>query len=421
MDDTFIQNYRAMMPKLKNMSPIERTSAIADTIRQNAQIAKENREAVINNTFQTDKDGVNYGVGTDGNTYSYILLNNKITDFKPLSAEEQRSAINKITDGRIEIDPMVTNTQSLTDIFRSVSRIYNNGGNLVPDKTVVSDMNSSSYNIFGAQGRAFKHHDNTPDEIEISGLGFPKFRKAMEKEDYKSGFASTGKYPGEHVPTHELSHIAGYAAERVVDKWIEKKQKEAEENKNKYPADELFKKAINNFFGRQYEIDEEKSIGNQLLNEIYSKYDKWEDEDRNVRGRQIYDFLNVAAENAGFDSVEEAAMSISGYAGKTYPYYIYNGEQEESIGDFVDDREVFAEAYTDVLINGDDAKQFSKELIKLWSDYVDRWADRTGQTKAKRAQELKQMFQALPNFKTKSQKSPSELFNRNYKLLSRKK
>lgn len=418
---TFYDNLRATnketLDKASGMNALDRTIFLNNAKKNGKLQTKEEVDSVVQNTFHTDKDGVSYGVGNDGNTYSYELWNNQVTNFKPLTAEEQRAAISKITDGAVEVDPMVENQQSLTDIFRSVSRMYNKGDNLTPDKVTISDMYPGSYNFVGAQGRAFKSRDDSPDEVEISGLGFPKFRKAGEKTDYESGFASTGKYPGEHVPTHELSHTAGFAAERVVDKWLEKKKEEAEKNKNKYPVGELFKKAISNFFGQKYEIDEEKSIGNQLLNEIYSRYDKWEEEDRNAKGRQIYDFLNVAAENAGFDSVAEAAKSISGYAGKTYPDYTYNGDKLEIIGESVNGREVFAEAYTDVLINGDDAAAFSKELVKLYSDYVDRWAKRTGKDKEERVKEIKEMFEILPEFKTNSQATPVQRFRQNYRRL----
>lgn len=413
---TFIDNYREAMPKLKNMNLIQKSNAIAGLIRDNARIAKENREAVAQNTFQRNADGTNYGVGIDGKTYVYTVgLNNKMSEPKELSAEEQIAAINEVTGGRINVDPAIKNQQSLTDIFRSVSRMYNNGGNLVPDKTTISDMNPDSYNVFGAQGRSFKSRDDTPDEVEINGLDFPKYRKATEKEDYESGFASSGKYPGEHVPTHELSHTADFATSRIIDKWLYEKQQEAEKNKNKYTVNELLKKTINDFFGRDYELDESKSMGTQLLTEVYNKYNKWTSEDkRNNLENYTENFFDIAAKNSGFDSVNDAAASISGYAGKTYPHDFKMYGKEYHYDD-VDKKEVFAEAYTDVLINGNDAKQFSKELIKLWSDYADRWADRTGQNKTKRTQEFKQMFQVLPDFKTNSQKSPSNLFIQNYR------
>lgn len=425
---TFYDNLRTVseLPTRGDMQKARRTRKIAhgsmDTSnnQQDDQVdSPSDKDYIVQNTFRMDRDGTNYGVGRDGKTYSYTVnFNDKVSEPKLLSAEEQRNMISNITDGKVEIDPDVTDQESLTDIIRSINRMYENGGNLVPDKVKISDMYPGKYVAFGSpQGRAVNFGDgvSTDDVVEINGLGFPRFRKSQEEEDYEEGFASSGKYPGEHVPTHELSHTADYAASRIIDKWIYEKQQEAEKNKNKYPVGELFKKAINNFFGKDYELDESKSVGSQLLREVYDKYDEWEREDkRNHLKNYTRDFFDIAAKNSGFDSVNDAAASISSYAGRTYPHdFTMYGKNYHY--DNVDEKEVFAEAYTDVLINGDDATNFSKELIKLWSDYADRWSDRTGATKKKREQEFKQMFDALPNFKTDSKKNNSNPFIQNYR------
>jgi hypothetical protein len=284
--------------------------------------------------------------------------------------------------------------------------MYEKGGNLVPDKVKITDMYPGRYVFFNTpQGRAISWGDDlsSQDSVEINGLDFPNFRKSQEEEDYEEGFASSGKFPGEHVPTHELSHTADFATSRIIDKWIYEKQQEAKKNKNKYSVNELFKKAINSFFGRDYELGEPSSVGEKLLDEVYDKDNKWLEEDKkNGLENYPHNFLEIAAAEAGFDSVNDAAASISGYAGKTYSND-YNINGEDFHYDYVNKKEVFAEAYTDVLINGDDAADFSKKLIGLWSDYADRWTDRTGVTKKKRAQELKQMFDILPDFKTNTQ------------------
>ena len=398
---------------------VQESTDISNSQQDNQSDYLSDKDYIVQNTFRMDRDGTNYGVGRDGKTYSYTIdFSNKVSEPKLLSAEEQRNIISNITDGKIEVDSDVTNQESLTDIIRSVSRMYKNGGNLVPDGVEIYDMYPGKYVLSnGPQGRAINWGSDlsSKDSVEINGLDFPNFRKSREEGDYESGFASSGKYPGEHVPTHELSHTADFAASRIIDKWLQEKQQEAEKNKDKYPVNELLKKAINNFFGKDYELDESKSVGTQLLNEVYAKYNEYEREDRhNNLKNYTGDFVRVAAENSGFDSVNDAAASISGYAGKTYPHdFTMLGKDYHF--ENVDDREVFAEAYTDVLINGDDAADFSKELIKLWSDYVNRWSDRTGITKKKREQEFKQMFDVLPNFKTGSKKNNLNPFIQNYR------
>lgn len=425
---TFFENLRASgsLPTRGDIQKARRTRKIAhgsmDTSngqQNNQEVYPNDKDYVVQNTFRMDRDGTNYGVGRDGKTYSYTIdLNNRISEPKLLSAEEQRKAISNMTDGKVEIDPDVTNQESLTDIFRSINRMYEKGGNLVPDGVKIYDMHPGKYVLFGGpQGRAINWGSDlsSKDIVEINGLDFPNFRKSQEEEDYEEGFASSGKFPGQHVPTHELSHTADFAASRIIDKWIYEKQQEAEKNKNKYPANELFKKAINNFFGGDYELDESKSVGTQLLDEVYRKYNKWKDEDRkNNLENYTEDFFDIAAENSGFDSVNDAAASISGYAGKIYPhdFTMYGKDYHYEL---VDKKEVFAEAYADVLINGDDAADFSKELIKIWSDYANRWSDRTGVMKKKKEQEFKQMFDALPNFKTGSKNNIPNLFIQNYR------
>ena len=426
---TFFENLRASrsLPTRGDIQKARRTRKIAYGSRDTSNGQQYNqadylndKDYIVQNTFRMDRDGTNYGVGRDGKTYSYTIdFNNRISEPKLLSAEEQRNIISSMTDGKVEVDSGVTNQESLTDIMRSVNRMYKNGGNLVPNGVEITDMSPGRYILMGSpDGRAWNYgslNDDSRDLIELNGLDFPEFRKSDEKRYYKTNYTSSGKYPGEHIPTHELSHTADFASARIIDNWLNKKKQEAENNKNKYPANELFKKAINNLFGRDYELDESKSVGTQLLTEVYNKYNKWRREDA-INNLENYteDFFDIAAKKAGFDSVEDAASSISEYAGKTYPHdFTMYGKNFHF--DRVKNEEVFAEAYADVLINGDEATKFSKELIKLWQDYVDRWSDRTGVTKDKKAQEFKQMFDVLPNFKTNSKKNSSNPFIQNYR------
>ena len=88
---SFVENFRKAFPnaisKEDAANPFKLVKAVGNVVRDNAQKSRENREAVVNSTFQTKRDGTNYGVGTDGRTYSYAINNNKVVnarDKRPL-------------------------------------------------------------------------------------------------------------------------------------------------------------------------------------------------------------------------------------------------------------------------------------------------------------------------------------------------
>lgn len=428
---TFIENLRTsgLLPTRGDIQKARRTrkaaqgSVDASDNQQTNQPDRagllDDKDYIVQNTFKMGRDGVNYGIGRDGRTYSYTVdFNNNVSEPRLLSAEEQRDVINGLTNGKIEISPDITNQESLTSILRSVNRMFEKGGNLVPDKVEIANMYpTGTFVLGGAQGQALRAGFGTSpnDVIWLNNLDSPSYNKLSEQYNYKKGWHSSGKFPGEHVPTHELSHTADFATSRLEGKWRQERQREVQENADKYPVSEFLKKAISNFYGMDYEPKYRNSVGAQLEDEMDDKYSKWlEEDEKNGLENNTSKFFEIAAEEAGFDSVEDAAASISAYAGHTYPdIFKINGQTYRY--DSVKKPEVFAEAYTDVLINGDDAADFSKRLIKLWSDYADRWSDRTGVTRDKRAQEFKQMFDVLPDFKTNSGKKALNPFIQNYR------
>lgn len=378
--------------------------------------AKENRENVVRTTFKTDEDGNNYGVGTDGNTYSYNMINDQVKNLRPLTVEEQRYAINKFSDGNVEVDEQVTNQTSLTDILKSVVRMYDKGGTLAPERVNISDMRPGSYIAFGAPAGVTTHpRYGGADEIKINGLSLPNYRRGDEEAANKEGWwpDRENKALGEGVITHELSHSTQNAMSGILERWLEKKEEEAEANKNKYPADKLFVQAVSRLFGNDYELGEEDTVGYKILQDAYDKYNKWSNEignsDKGDGGLRI---ISSAAKNLGFDSVKEAADSISGYAGKRYKNSLRIDGKEYEYED-VKGPEVFAEAYTDVLLNDEDAAPFSKEIIRLYKEYADDLSNKTGWRKSDPFKEFKEMFTILPkaDFAAQVQRSKRVLKN----------
>lgn len=79
---SFVENFRKAFPnaisKEDATKPFKLVQAVSNVIREKSQKSEDNKEHVANNTFQMNKDGTNYGVGTDGKTYSYTIgFNNK--------------------------------------------------------------------------------------------------------------------------------------------------------------------------------------------------------------------------------------------------------------------------------------------------------------------------------------------------------
>ena len=177
---------------------------------------------------------------------------------------------------------------------------------------------------------------------------------------------------------------------------MDKQKEEAKNNMNKYPADKLLQQAVSRAFGKDYELTETDSVGYQIMNDANEKYSKWVKENEEKSG--TFDSLGIfdkAAKNAGFDSLEDAAASISGYAGERYQgSFVVNGNRIPY--DYVDKDEVFAEAYTDVLLNGEDAAKFSKELIGLFREYADTLATRTRTNRNDSFKQIQEMFAVLP-------------------------
>lgn len=417
---TFIENLRT-----SNILPTKEDMQKAKRIMDNYAA---NKDYVIQNTFRTDNDGVSYGVGRDGKTYSYTVgFNNKISNPKLLSAEEQRDAISRMTDGRIEIDPNITNQESLTDIFRSINRMYEKGDNLIPGKVNITKLLRSEYAdspLADSYGLASNKKPGVPDTIKIYSLDNPQLRRKDEAAAAESKWSPNNPYLGEFVPTHELSHTAQFNANSILEDWLAEKEDEAKKYENKYTPSQLFQKAVRETLGRFGNLSYGDSLGYKMLNDAKEQYEKW----RKELSDEIYGNFNdkdsifgIAAKNLGFDSVNEAAKTVSGYAGYEIvePYY-YNGEQKEY--KYIDEAELFAEAYADVLFNEDEAAPYSKEIIKLYKNLVDKWEEKTGKAKDRRAKEIKQMFNILPDFTTKSDKNPAALFHNNFvRLLPKKK
>lgn len=416
MNETFIQNWKAAMPQLRSANPVERAKATTQTIQKNAAIDRKNQESVVNNTFKTDDNGTRYGVGTDGKTYSYNTWNNKVVDMRPLTSAEQRDAISRFSGGNISVDNRIKNNESLTNILQSVVRLYDQGGSLVPGPTNITDLYEGGvYSTWGPLGETTVPKRATtktePVLIKFKGLSVPWAVQDDIDTSSRSGWSSSEKHTNEHVPTHELAHATQASSMSKLQNWYNAQAKEAEKYKGKLPATALWAKTTSGLTGIDY--PESTTVEEKIKDRAQDKMQQWQNELKEKYGVfGINGLFKIAAKNAGFESVDEAAKTVSRYA-------------SSSLSGLDADRgrypEVFAEAYTDVLLDGDDAKPFSKELIRLFSDYAADMDTKTGETAKKRVSEMRKLLNALPEFSTNNSLTVPEkvnAFTRNYRLTS---
>lgn len=413
---------------------------ISNDINKTA-IGNDNALYIVGNTYQRNNDGTYYGMGWDGRPYSYTIKNKIVSDFAPLGIDEQKKAINRISDGKITIHETITNPGTLAEIYRSIKRMNENGnGKLIPDNVVIGDSYPGTLVVSGLQGVARKS-DGTkekPDHIDLLGADFPDFKTYMSDKDKQSGWSSAGG--GDAVPQHELAHTAEFALLDSPYRYYEKISKDAEKYDNKYSANELWRDAVSKikyaipvlmdsvfgthivpskeeveemrnsddesknktaeFWDNYYTspADKYRTVGDKMrADAYYNKVREWERKyDDSYSGVQS-SLFKKAAKNTGFDSVEEAMASISKYAASN-------------------ESEAFAEAYTDVLLNRDKAKPFSKELIRLYTEAADDAAKTFGKNKPTQLKMLDQLFNILPDdFPTQS---TGNTFYQNYQQLA---
>lgn len=335
-----------------------------------------------------------------------------------------KSVIRDRSNGKVEVDDSVTNEDSLLGILRSYMRLKNYGnGNLTPDNVLVGDSTPSSRSLFGLQGTA-EHsagNQNHPDIIDILGTNLGNAFRPTEKDLSDKRWNSTQSI--DSVPTHEFAHTAQFAYDDAPRRYADRLITEADQYEGKYSADDVIKdslskmkyvipKLFDTVFGTHI-VPTEEEWGNMTdenaarfwednfksINDGYSyktvrekkisdAFDKIENAEKQFAesGETTPDLFEKAAKNTGFDSVDEANASISQYAASSWA-------------------EAFAEAYSDVLLNGDDARPYSKELIRLYSEAADKWSEKFGRSVPTQLRMLKQLMDVSPLKGTLSMKN----------------
>lgn len=321
------------------------------------QMAQEARNEIVSNTFQTNGDTA-YSYDNDGTPFTFNYVPNGVANFQRMTPEQQRQAILDTSGGKVTVGDSVTNPGFLTILQRSLNRMNHQGdGNLVPNYTNVYDPEPNRYKwsgIMGSTTHAGGMAQTDPRKVSIWNTNFtgPSEHRVSER-----GW-NTGGYPGEdYVTTHELSHAAQLATDDMLYKWHVDENSKAREKLNSYPIGYLFRDMMADFLagitnGAIGIWPDEPSIGDKMLEELNDKYAQYS---REFDGADLETLIDQAAANLGMDPTT-AISTVSEYAK-------------------ADNYETFAEAYTDVLLNGDNAAPFSKELIRLYNEKIAYWQD----------------------------------------------
>lgn len=248
-----------------------------------------------------------------------------------------REAIRQASGGKVLVDNTIYDETELNRILNSIKEMREmTNGSLMPGYTVISDRRALStpntlgemyYNGRNAYGDVRLGTKNLPYRIYIRDANDTEINDWIFGKSIDSGYhPKTGDKEESAVQTHELSHSAQHDASKKINN----------------PALTL-------------------NYAEKLARQAFRKDNK-----------SLQEIFDVAAKNTGFDSVWEAAKSISGYAmNDAYDEAEYSVRpKNDKWSPYVRLAEVFAEAYTDVLYNKDKAKPYSKELISLYSDYA---------------------------------------------------
>lgn len=261
-----------------------------------------------------------------------------------------RKAIREASGGRVLVDKSIYNKTALERILNTVKNMQEyNGGALRPGYTVISN------------GRK--------DDMGARSLGEAKFRDLSHLYFPSMDFqlSPSQNYGSKNAPYRvALKHanVYGYndaLARDALDSGWTIQNFNDDDVESATHAHELAHTAY---------FDALKKTQNPLLSGRYSR--KAIENFRRTHP-SLQEMFDVAAKNTGYETARDAAASISRYA-------LEDAEEDEEKGGLNAKKnwspnyrrmaEVFAEAYTDVLYNKDYASDYSKELIKLYTNYV---------------------------------------------------
>lgn len=256
--------------------------------------------------------------------------NKRIKETAPL-----REAIKNASDGKVTVDNSIYEEEELRRILGAVQKMKNyNNGALFPGYTVISDSNNlegnttgeflhgDRFNVYGFAPfpNGFYGTKNNPYRIHIRDANETGWNDLFNSKDIESGWhPKTGEEDQDSTHAHELSHSAHKEALKKSHPptlWMSSEE------------DKAYKNLISKF-----------STFRELVQKLTDEYH--------------------------LENTKNAAASVSGYAKKKH--------DEDAADEDFPFAEMFAEAYTDVLYNGDSARPYSKALVDAYSEYLNEY------------------------------------------------
>ena len=284
-----------------------------------------------------------------------------------------RKAIQRLSGDRIIVDSSIHNEDALKKIMTTVLKMQQfQDGALTPSYTTVKDPGSKWWKI-------------EPYEDDLGQ--FWKGGYTLGEKLYSPNQPSGNKNAPYRITLKDTNYeklINDFnAGASIEDNWWPK------------TGDTVESPVITHEFAHSAQAESSKKVKSPALAMDYvekSKRQKFQDTHNSLQ--EIFD---IAAKNTGYKSLLEAAASISRYAAKD----VVNeslGKNNEAKNWSPGRRlpEVFAEAYTDVLYNGENASPYAKELMRLSAEYVKDYEDTFGKRDNKNIDSFKKALNILP-------------------------
>lgn len=265
-----------------------------------------------------------------------------------------REAIKQVSGGTITVDKSIYDETELNRILDSVKNMQEfGGGALQPGYNVISDSQWLPENISGIHmTKISRNSDHWPVPIKIH---FPKDNLGSKNAPYQIYIKNAND-----VEENDWGAVLNYLADWAIEKY----------DKDSYTAESA---THTHELSHGAQKDAMKKTTNPAMTLNYAeKLARQMFKDNNPSLQEIFD---IAAKNTGFKNLKDAAYSISRYAGEEAEEESERGGRDASKDWSADRRlpDVFAEAYTDVLYNKDNASPYSKELISLYVDYINNY------------------------------------------------
>lgn len=319
------------------------------------------RQDIVANTFIREKDGTNVGYSyLDANHqnsqtpsyFEYREKNGKVSNLKKLSPEEQKAKIYNASGNTVAVNE-IDDQNYLANLMKTMFDI-----NRTTD--VLRAPGETTINVLGPEDREYETGETIGVARPSSGqivIRNPDYSRAPLERQPRSYNVDRGWWTTANTTLHELGHMSDPNLGVYLDEQYRQKKKENEKYRGKYSVGDII---ANLFYNAGVPLRQiiKGATGINLGGTDFSELSDDSDleHERNIvlekeyqeRQRELREDLMAAWRSAvqktGFENTNQAIESISEYGGSSTA-------------------EGFAEAYADVVQNGENAKPFSKALF----------------------------------------------------------